>query len=119
MIDGENIIWVDSELENLLSLDDGFWVSTPPSAPPFLEPGKVVVDMPVQKAKTKAHQMQPNPTAAVQSYAISTADAPTIDKQMFDVRTAPMSRYHRSHDISSGSLAEMVFATALHVESGF
>jgi len=69
VVDGESIVWVDSEVTNLLSFDRPvFWGEHATISAPFLEPGKVAVDMPVSRSKTKAHQMQPNPTRQLQSY---------------------------------------------------
>ena len=119
MIDGENVIWIDSELENLLSLDRPvFWGEHATISAPFLEPGKVVVDMPVQKAKTKAHQMQPNPTRQLQSYVdFNWPMAPTIDGGMFDVRSAPMKPNTTDHTTALlDPSRKLVFATALHLE---
>jgi hypothetical protein len=119
MIDGENVVWVDSELENLLSFDRPvFWGEHATISAPFLEPGKVVVDMPVQKAKTKANQMQPNATRQLQSYVDFTWPmAPTLDRQMFDVRSAPMKPNTTDHTTALlDPSRKLVFATALHVE---
>jgi hypothetical protein len=119
IIDGENIVWVESELENLLSLDRPvFWGEHATISAPFLEPGKVVVDMPVQRAKTKAHQMQPVPTRQLQSYVdFKWPMAPMVDGKMFDVRSAPMKPNTTDHTTSLlDPSRKLVFATALHAE---
>ena len=119
LIDGENIVWVDSELENLMALDRPvFWGEHATVSAPFLEPGKVVVDMPVQRAKTKAHQMQPNPTRQLQSYVdFKWPMAPTLDGKMFDVRSAPMKANTTDHTTSLlDPSRRLAFATALHLE---
>jgi hypothetical protein len=115
--DGENIVWVDSELENLLSFDRPvFWGEHATISAPFLEPGKVAVDMPVHRAKTKAHLMQPNPTRQLQSYVDFTWPmAPMLDGQMFDVRSAPMKPNTTDHTTSLLHPSRRLgFATALH-----
>jgi hypothetical protein len=119
IVDGESVVWVESELENLLSFDRPvFWGEHATISAPFLEPGKVVVDMPVQRAKTKAHQAQPNPTRQLQSYVDFTWPlAPTIDGQFFDVRSAPMKPNTTDHTTSLlDPSRKLVFATALHTE---
>jgi hypothetical protein len=119
MVDGENIVWVDSELENLLSLDRPvFWGEHATISAPFLEPGKVAVDMPVLKSKTKGHQMQPTPTRQLQSFVdFDWPMAPMTDGRMFDVRSAPMRPDTTDHTTSLlDSSRKLVFATALHLE---
>jgi hypothetical protein len=119
LVDGENIVWVESELENLLSFDRPvFWGEHATVAAPFLEPGKVAVDMPVERAKTKAHQMQPNATRQLQSYVdFKWPMAPTIAGQLFDVRSAPMQANTTDHTTSLlDASRRLVFATALHTE---
>lgn len=119
LVDGENVIWVDSELQNLLSFDRPvFWGEHATISAPFLEPGKVVVDMPVHKAKTKAHQAQPNPTRQLQSYVdFNWPMAPMLDGQLFDVRSAPMKPNTTDHTTSLlDPSRKVVFATALHLE---
>lgn len=119
IVDGENIVWVDSSVSSLLSFDRPvFWGEHATISAPFLEPGKVAVDMPVARSKTKAHAMQPNPTRQLQSYADFTWPmAPTLDGQMFDVRTAPMKPNTTDH--TTGLLdpsRRLVFVTALHLD---
>jgi hypothetical protein len=119
MVAGENVVWVDSELENLLSFDRPvFWGEHATISAPFLEPGKVVVDMPVQKAKTKAHQMQPNATRQLQSYVdFKWPMAPMLDGKLFDVRSAPMKPGTTDHTTALLDASQkVVFVTALHAE---
>jgi hypothetical protein len=100
VVDGENIVWVESELTNLLAFDRPvFWGEHATVSAPFLEPGKVAVDMPVSKSKTKAYQ--PAPVRRLQSFVDFTWPmAPTLDGKMFDVRTAPMTPGTTDHTTS-------------------
>ena len=119
IVDGENVIWVDSAVTSLLGFDRPvFWGEHATISAPFLEPGKVAVDMPVSKSKTKAYQMQPNPTRQLQSFVDFTWPmAPTIDGQMFDVRSAPMKPNTTDHTTALlDPSRRLVFATALHLE---
>lgn len=119
LIDGENVVWIDSELENLLAFDRPvFWGEHATISAPFLEPGKVVVDMPVHRAKTKDHGAQPNPTRQLRSFIDFTWPmAPTVDGQMFDVRSAPMKPNTVDHTTSLlDPSRRLVFVTALHLE---
>jgi hypothetical protein len=117
LVDGENIVWVDSSVTSLLGFDRPvFWGEHATISAPFLEPGKVMVDMPVSKSKTKSHQMQPNPTRQLQSYVdFNWPHAPTIDGQMFDVRSAPMKPNTMEHTTTLlDASRRLVFVTALH-----
>jgi hypothetical protein len=54
MVDGENVIYVQSELESLLAFDrPAFWAEHATVGPPFLAPGVTVFDMSAQRAKTR------------------------------------------------------------------
>src|SRR5688572_27783538 len=103
IVDGENIIWVESELESMLAFDrPAFWGEHATIGAPFLEPGKVVVDMPVERAKTKGYQEQ---AATANRQLRSFTDftwpmAPTRDGQLFDVRSAPMKPGTTDHTTS-------------------
>ena len=120
VVDGENVVWVDSELENLLSFDRPvFWGEHATIGAPFLEPGKVVVDMPVQKAKTKAYVMPGGVTnRQLQSFVdFSWPMAPTRDGQLFDLRSAPLKPGALEHSTSLlDPSRRLVFVTALHLE---
>ena len=52
IVDGENIVWVDSAVTSLLAFDRPvFWGEHATISAPFLEPGKVAVDMPVREVE--------------------------------------------------------------------
>jgi hypothetical protein len=118
--DGENIVWVESEVENLLSFDRPvFWGEHATIGAPFLEPGKVVVDMPAQRAKTKAYPTQGNTSnRQLKSFEDFTWPmAPTRDGQTFDVRSAPMKPGTNDHTTSLIDPSKVLgFVTALHLE---
>ena len=102
VVDGESIVWVDSELTSHLGFDRPvFWGEHATVSAPFLEPGRVAVDMPAYKSKTKAHPTPPGPNRQLQSFADFTWPmAPTVDGQMFDMRTAPMKANITDHTTS-------------------
>jgi hypothetical protein len=118
LVDGENIVWVDSSVTSLLGFDRPvFWGEHATISAPFLEPGKVVVDMPAARSKTKAYP-QPTPTRQLQSYVDFTwPNAPTVDGQMFDVRSAPMKPNTTDHTTTLlDTSRRLVFVTAIHPE---
>ena len=52
IVDGENIVWVDSAVTSLLGFDRPvFWGEHATVSAPFLEPGKVAVDMPASRVE--------------------------------------------------------------------
>ena len=106
IVDGENIVWVDSAVTSLLAFDRPvFWAEHATVSAPFLEPGKVAVDMPVTRGKTKAVPAQANPPRQLRSYTDFTWPmAPTVDGQLFDLRTAPMNRTPRTRHVAGRSI---------------
>jgi hypothetical protein len=120
VVDGENIVWVDSQLESLLAFDRPiFWGEHATVGTPFLEPGKVVVDMPVQKAKTRAYQTgtAPNNRRLKSFVDFNWPMAPTLDGGSFDLRSAPMTPGELEHSTSLlNTSRRLAFVTALHVE---
>jgi hypothetical protein len=119
IVDGENIVWVDSAVTSLLGFDRPvFWGEHATISAPFLEPGKVAVDLPAARSKTKAYQTQPNQTRQLRSFVDFTWPmAPTIDGQTFDVRTAPMKPNTLDHTTTLlDASRRLVFVTALHLD---
>jgi hypothetical protein len=119
LVDGESVVWVDSEVSSLLSFDRPvFWAEHATVSAPFLEPGRVLVDMPVTRGKTKAVPEKANPPRQLQSYAdFNWPMAPTTDGQMFDLRSAPMKANTTEHVTTLVDPARRLgFATALNAE---
>ena len=118
VIDGENIVWVDSALTSLLAFDrPAFWAEHATISAPFLEPGKVAVDMPVSRSKTKAVPAQAKPTRQLQSFVDFTWPmAPMVDGQQFDLRTAPLKAGTEHVTSLIDPSRRLGFATALHPE---
>jgi hypothetical protein len=119
LVDGENVVWVDSELENLLSFDRPvFWGEHATISAPFLEPGKVLVDMPVHKSKTKAYPAQGTATRRLQPFVdFDWPSAPLRDGQPFDLRSAPMQPNTTDHVTSLLDPSRRLgFTTAIHPE---
>jgi hypothetical protein len=56
MVDGENVVYVDSELESLVAFDRQVsWGEHPYLFPPFLEPENTVMDMSGTRARTRQY----------------------------------------------------------------
>ena len=119
LVDGESIVWVDSRVTSLLSFDRPvFWAEHATVSAPFLEPGKVAVDMPVTRSKTKAVPAQANPPRQLSSLVDFTWPmAPTTEGAPFDLRTAAMKPGTTEHVTSLIDPARRLgFVTALHPE---
>lgn len=119
LVDGESIVWVDSSVTSLLSFDRPlFWAEHATVSAPFLEPGKVAVDMPVTRSKTKMVPAQAIPTRQLRSFVDFTWPlAPTTEGTPFDVRTAPMKPNTTDHLTSLVDPSRRLgFVTALHPE---
>ncbi|MEO7653277.1 MAG: hypothetical protein ABIZ80_22695, partial [Bryobacteraceae bacterium] len=93
LVDGENVIHVQSELENLMAFDRPVnWAEHATIGSPFLAPSVTVVDMPAHRAKTRAHApskggAQPHRLASFQDF--QWPNAPGVDGKKIDVRAAP------------------------------
>ena len=62
MVDDENVAYVETEVESLLSIDRPIsWAEHATIGPPFLEPGKVIVDMPATRCRVRAEKPGPIP----------------------------------------------------------
>ena len=57
MADGENIVYVTSELESAIAVDRPVsWAEHATLGPPFLEPGKITIDMPATRCRVRAEK---------------------------------------------------------------
>jgi hypothetical protein len=62
IVDGENIVYIDTQVENLLPIDRPIsWAEHATLGPPFLEPGKIIVDMPAGRCRVRAEKPGPVP----------------------------------------------------------
>jgi hypothetical protein len=90
LVDGENVLTVTTELENLLSFDRAVnWAEHATIGPPFLERGKTVAEMPAARSCTRAHARQddlPHRFASFKEFEWPMA--PGIDGTLIDVRPA-------------------------------
>jgi hypothetical protein len=120
LVDGENVLYVESQLENLLSFDRPVcWAEHATIGSPFLEPGKTVVDMSARRAKTRPHEVRPDalPYRLVSSQNFTWPLAPAINGQQVDLRAAPANPNSLDHTTClMDPERKLVFVTALHTE---
>ena len=94
MVDGENVIYVDSELENLLGFDRPInWGEHATMGGPFLEQGKTVTEMSAKRASTRSYVSEAVNPPDVHNLAddkeFTWPMAPTVGGGLVDVRIAP------------------------------
>jgi len=120
LIDGENVIYVDSELESLLAFDRPInWGEHATIGPPFLELGKTVVEMSAKRAMTRSHESQSaNPPHRLVSFKeFAWPMAPGLNGDTIDVRPAPSTAPIGDHTTSlMDPSRRLVFVTAFHAE---
>jgi hypothetical protein len=119
MVEGENVIYVDSELESLLGFDRPInWGEHATIGPPFLELGKTTVEMSAKRGMTRSWESQsekPHRLASQKEFAWP--DAPGINGEVIDVRAAPAIPPVGDHTTSQMDPArKLVFVTAFHPE---
>jgi hypothetical protein len=92
IVDGENVVYVESELESLLAFDRPInWGEHATIGSPFLELGNTVVEMSATQAMTRSHQSQsempPHRLASFRAFAWPMA--PGLKGELIDVRPTP------------------------------
>jgi hypothetical protein len=94
MVDGESVIYVESELESLLGFDRPInWAEHATIGGPFLEQGKTVTDMSARRAMTRSYESEavdpPERHNLADYKAFTWPMAPTAGGGQVDVRIAP------------------------------
>jgi hypothetical protein len=116
--DGESIISVTSQLESALTVDRPVsWAEHATMGPPFMEAGKVVVDMPASNCRVRPYKPGPIPGHLVYGRDFKWPMAPTNDRGNADLRVIPAD--HNWLDLASCQMdpsRRLAFVTALHLE---
>lgn len=118
IVDGENVIYVESELESQLAFDRPVnWGEHATIGPPFLELGQTTVEMSAVRAMTRSHESQdggqPHRLASLKPF--DWPNAPGLDGTSIDVRTAPTAAPVGDHTTSlMDPSRRLVFVTAFH-----
>lgn len=119
MVDGEHVIYVDSDLTSHLGFDRPInWAEHATIGSPFLEPGVTVVDMSANRALTRPYK---DPGSPERRHRITSGEefvwpmAPTVEGGKVDLRAAPVelgSGDHTGHLMTVGG--ERAWVTAHH-----
>jgi hypothetical protein len=116
--DGENIIYVTSRLESALTVDRPVsWAEHATIGPPFMEAGKVAVDMPASNCRVRPYKPGAIPGRLVYNHDFKWPMAPTNDGGQADLRVIPTD--HNWLDLASCQMdpsRKLAFVTALHLE---
>jgi len=117
-VDGESLVYVTSELESALSVDRPVsWAEHATIGPPFMEKGKVVVDMPATNCRVRPYKPGDIPGHLVPDKDFKWPMAPTVNGGEADIRMIPTD--HNWLDLASCQMdptRRLAFVTALHLE---
>ena len=117
LVNGEQVVYVDSELESLLGFDRPVnWGEHPTIGGPFLEQGVTVTEMSATRAMTRPHGVDPpDKHDLADSREFTWPMAPTAAGPPIDVRVAPVKTGIVDHTTSLMDPARrLVFVTAFH-----
>ena len=118
MADGENVVYVTSQLESALSVDRPIsWAEHATIGPPFMEKGKVVVDMPATDCRVRPYKPMLIPGRLAHGRDFKWPLAPTSEGGQADLRGIPTD--HNRADLASCRMdpsRRLAFVTALHLE---
>ena len=94
MVDGESVVYVESELESLLGFDRPInWAEHATIGGPFLEQGKTVTEMSARRASTRSYASEaedpPDHHNLADDKEFTWPMAPTAAGGLIDVRLAP------------------------------
>ena len=118
IVDSENVVYVHSELENLMGFDRPVnWAEHATIGSPFLEAGVTVVDFSPGPSKTRKHAGRggalPHRLASFEDFTWPMA--PGIDGGKIDLRAAPAPPNSGDHTTTAlDPSSRLVFVTALH-----
>ena len=120
MVDGENVVYIESELESLLGFDRPInWGEHATIGGPFLEQGKTVTDMSASRAQTRSYVSEavepPDHHNLADEKDFTWPIAPTADGGKVDVRVAPTIAPVMDQTTSlMDPSRRLVFVTAFH-----
>lgn len=115
--DGENVIYVDTEVESLLAFDRPVsWAEHATLGPPFLEKGQTVVDVPAIQCRVRPEKPHDLPNRLIFGRDFTWPMAPRVDGGLADLRLTPK---EKKLDLATCALdpkRELGFVTALRLD---
>ncbi len=119
LVDGENVVYVDSELENLLAFDRPVvWAEHATIGSPFLMPEITVVDLSAGPSQTRPYPAEQAPRRRLAPGAAFTWPmAPSKSGALIDLRAAPANPDSLDHTTTlMDPNRDIQFVTALNLE---
>jgi hypothetical protein len=122
LVDGEQVVYVETELESLLGFDRPVnWAEHATIGGAFLEQGRTVTELAATRSMTRPHESPPPRLPLHHQLAdgkeFSWPMAPTADGRTIDMRIAPAATDVVDHTTSLMDPSRaLVFITALHPE---
>ena len=117
LVDGENIVYVTSELQSGLAADRPIsWAEHATLGPPFLERGKTVVDMPALNCRVRPFKPGGIPGRLVYERDFQWPMAPTKDNAQADLRLVPDNNYLDLASCQIDPTRKLGFVTALQLD---
>ena len=120
LVEGENVAYVESELESLLAFDrPAIWAEHATVGPPFLKLGVTVVDIAAQRAKTRPYEAGSGglPHRWPSDKDFTWPEAPGLHTPTVDVRQTPTELNSGDHyTCLMDSSRRLVFVTFLNPE---
>lgn len=120
MVDGESVVYIDTELESLLGFDRPVnWAEHATIGGAFLEQGRTVTEMSASRSMTRPHESPP-PAPPVRHQladgkAFTWPMAPTVNGNPIDMRIAPTATGIVDHTTSLMDPSKrLVYITAFH-----
>ncbi len=118
MVDGENVVYITSDLKSGFAADRPIsWAEHATIGPPFLEKGKTVVDMPALNCRVRPFKPGPIPGRLAYERDFQWPLAPTKDNGQADLRLVPTDNNYL--DLASCQMdpeRNLAFVTALHLD---
>jgi hypothetical protein len=123
MVDGESLIYVDSELESQVAFDrTANWGEHPFLFPPFLEPEKTVVDMSGTRSRTRTYPGGRGGRGMPfqQGQEFSWPNVPGLDGKPVDLRAQPANVSWTGHTTTLMEPSRpLAFITVLNTARGY
>jgi hypothetical protein len=117
IVDGENVVYVDSELESLVAFDRSVsWAEHATLGPPFLAPGKLVVDMPATQCRVRAEKPHDLPNRLIFLKDFTWPMGPTVGGGQVDLRGVPPQKVLDMTGCLMDPQRPLGFVTALNLD---
>ncbi len=118
MVEGENVVYITSDLESGAAMDRPVsWAEHATIGPPFLEKGKTVVDMPAVNCRVRPFKPGPIPGRLAYERDFQWPLAPTKSNGQADLRLVPTdSNYLDLASCQMDPKRNLAFVTALHLD---